>query len=96
MRPGGWQAPAGAHPLPRVGNDAPITAREQDLPSYGFPPASVPEDVQRASRKPFGAPAGAVPLPRVGNDAPTTARKVGLPPYGFPASFGARRCPKGE
>ena len=28
-------APAGAYPLPRVGTDAPTTAREWDLPSYG-------------------------------------------------------------
>ena len=27
--------PAGAYPLPRVGTDAPTTAREWDLPSYG-------------------------------------------------------------
>ena len=27
--------PAGAYPLPRVGYDAPTTAREWDLPSYG-------------------------------------------------------------
>ena len=28
-------APAGAYPLPRVGNDAPTTAREQGLQPYG-------------------------------------------------------------
>ena len=32
MRPGGWQAPAGAYLLPRVGNDAPTTARKVGLP----------------------------------------------------------------
>ena len=81
---------------PRCGNGAPTTAWEQDLPSYGFPPASVPEGFQRASGKPFGAPAGAYPLPRLGIDAPTSARVLGLSPYGFLANFDARRFPKGE
>ena len=80
-------APAGAYPLPRVGNDAPAVAWVVGLPSYGFPSASVPEGFQRASGKPFGAPAGAYPLPRVGIDAPTTAREQGLLSHGFqPAS----------
>ena len=55
-------APAGAYLLPRVGIDAPTTAREVGLPPDGFGA----EGFQMASGKPFGAPAGAVLLPRVG------------------------------
>ena len=35
-------APAGAYPLPRVGYDAPTTAREWDLPSFGAPAGASP------------------------------------------------------
>ena len=56
-------APAGAHPLPWMGIDAPAAARVGICHPMGFSPASVPEGFQRASGKPFGAPAGAYPCP---------------------------------
>ena len=53
-------------PLPRVGIDAPTTARNGSCRPMALSSASVSEGFQRASGKPFGAPAGAYPLPRRG------------------------------
>ena len=72
--------------LPRMGNEAPTTTREQGLQPYGAFTLFFrwPEGVQGASGKPPACIGMCQPcrkkFPAKGIDAPTTARVMGLPP----------------
>ena len=87
-------APAGAYPLPRIGNDAPTTAQIGICRPMGFPPASVSEACQRASGKPFGAPAGAYPCPGWGLTRRLRRGQWGCRPEGAVLSFEAKESTK--
>ena len=84
-----------SHTPARRGNDAPTTAREQGLSSYGFSACFGARRFPKGERKALWCAAGAYPLSRMGIDAPTTARVVGLPPRGgIVLSFDAKESTK--
>ena len=76
--------------LPRMGLDAPTTARVMGLPPYGFPASFGARRFSKGERKALWCARRRISLLRVGNDAPTTARS------GACRSMGSRqlRCPK--
>ena len=56
-------APAGAHPLPRVGIDAPTAARERGLQPYGFLASFGPKVSKGRAESPLVRPQAHTPCP---------------------------------